>query len=303
VTRLLPPKREPWQLVLGPPGYFAIYSNLIGQYTQTDLTEEQAYATCRHEYGLTAAEAAAKVQAALDQPRLVYDLEPTLPVRRTTWLDLQRTHYQATPAVLKRMAIARRDQAIRALHTQTAELAREDWYAHVAKEGLTFVPTDRGWQAALRLATMCFGAVLAHDYVCLAICPSNAPGAWCLRTNQREGYVRQVDIERAFTDPSELHVFQIGEDTVVAKDPADAWALLTESTGTTPDDLPGEDWEQLPDDKPIRVACDDVPVEHGFPSNEGWTQRPERASSIWVSERTCGEWATLCGRSILGGPD
>jgi hypothetical protein len=102
--------------------------------------------------------------------------------------------------------------------------------------------------------------------------------------------------------PDALHVFQINDgDTVIAKSASDAWDILTETSGTTPDDMPGEEWVQLDDAAPLRIGCEDPPTEHGFPSAEGWA-KPE-GRSIWVSERTCAEWVALCGRGVLGGHD
>lgn len=97
---------------------------------------------------------------------------------------------------------------------------------------------------------------------------------------------------------SELHVFGMDDtDYVVAEDADDAWAVYREHLGEDAPDCE-HPFEQMPDDKKVKIAIDDAPTDSGFSSNDGWTKNEKRG--VWVSERTFAEWANVSGRGYLG---
>jgi len=105
--------------------------------------------------------------------------------------------------------------------------------------------------------------------------------------------------EAMAADSASLHVFEMGDcqETVIAKDVADAWAVLKEQTGCGPEDYEGDDFQQLPDDLAFGLACEDEPADSGWPNNDGWEKKP---NGFWASTRTCAEWCALGGRGHLG---
>jgi hypothetical protein len=193
----LPPRQFTWKLIREPDGRFGIFSTAIGDYVQYGLSEGAAYATCRHEYDLSPAEAARQIAAAFAEPRLWYEVERNRPDRPTDWLDLQRSHYSSTPNDLVRIALDQRDVVMKSLHASAARLARQDWYRHAA-DGLEFDRGDAGWDAAARLAA-------THDFpvgdgpIRLKLDPYKGAGAWKLCSGNCDGYVCQDDVVRAFS--------------------------------------------------------------------------------------------------------
>ncbi len=99
---------------------------------------------------------------------------------------------------------------------------------------------------------------------------------------------------------SELRVFQFdGEinETVVALSIEDAWAVIKENTGCDREEYGEGEFVELDTAARFKLACDDEPVSHGFPTNDGWSKDDH---GIWHTERSCAEWVTLAGRGHLG---
>lgn len=104
----------------------------------------------------------------------------------------------------------------------------------------------------------------------------------------------------------QLHVFQFDGDireTVIAHDVEDAWRVIEESTGCSPEEYResnGPDdgnFVKLDDAQLFKLRCEGDPIEHNFPNHDGWTKD---AHGVWRSERTCAEWVQHAGRGHLG---
>jgi hypothetical protein len=113
----------------------------------------------------------------------------------------------------------------------------------------------------------------------------------------------------------ELHCFQFDgkfrRETVIAHDIKDAWLVVKEE-GTECHPKERGNFVQLDGAQLFKLELKGEPIENGFPSNDGWTKKAVKWSSVdhtregwsyvWCSERTCTEWVQLAGRGQLAGP-
>lgn len=87
----------------------------------------------------------------------------------------------------------------------------------------------------------------------------------------------------------QLHVFEMGPDTVIAYDVEDAWAVWCERLGEKREDYePWDEPAQLDDDKPLKIWSD----------SDGVICEPGEDGGA-VATRTCREWADREGRGFL----
>lgn len=97
--------------------------------------------------------------------------------------------------------------------------------------------------------------------------------------------------------PPELHVYaNEATEWYVAKSAADAVTLMCELSGENPEDfIPDDEFEEWPDDKPLKIWFDQPDLPKALP--DGATQEP-KDGIIYVSA-TCAAWAKHNGRGFL----